>query len=336
MTTPIAILGATGAVGQKLIRMIEGNSGFHVAEVAASERRQGKTYGEVVSWKEEIPLPESVRHLPLCSPQKIRSPFALSALPGKVAQTVEPELARMGIHVVSNASSLRMGPTIPLLIPEVNREHLSLIHQQTTPGKIVTNPNCATVFVVLALAPLLELGELEHLSVVTLQAISGAGHHGLSALDIVGNIIPNIPGEEEKIEEETKKILGHTNTPAPFSVTAHVHRVPVLHGHTIALHLFFKTPVTIGAVQTQYAKWTKRFPSLYQIYQDDFHPQPLKNIHSLDQKVHIGRIKQGDRPHIVGLISLGHNLVRGAAGAALLNLEALKMYLQQHHQSKKG
>ena len=327
MITPVAILGATGAVGQKLIRMFEGHPDFRVSEVTASEQSQGKTYGDVVSWKEETPLPESIRDLTLCSPQEVRSPFALSALPGEVAQTVEPELARRGIHVVSNASALRMGRTIPLLIPEVNREHLSLLQQQTTPGKIVTNPNCATVFVVLALAPLLELGELEHLSVVTLQAISGAGHHGLSAFDIVGNIIPHIPGEEEKIEEETKKILGDSDTPAPFSVTAHVHRVPILHGHTVALHLFFKTPVTIGSVQSQYAKWAKRFPSLYQIYKDDFHPQPLKDIHSLDQKVHIGRIKQGDRPHIVGLVSLGHNLVRGAAGAALLNLEALKGHL---------
>lgn len=173
----------------------------------------------------------------------------------------------------------------------------------------------------------MELAELEHLSVTTLQAISGAGHPGVSAFDLVGNIIPNISGEEVKIEQETKKILGSATTPAPFSVTAHVHRIPVLHGHTVALHLFFKTPVTVEAVKSQFAKSAKHDPGLYQIHEDAFRPQPLKDLHSLDQRVHIGRIKQGDRPHIIGLISQGHNLVRGAAGAALLNLQALKDYL---------
>ena len=327
MTTPVAVLGATGIVGQKLIRILDTHPDFRVAEVAASERSQGKAYKDAAAWKEETPIPQSVCRLPVCHPQNITSPFALSALPAHSAQTVEPRLADRGIHVVSNASALRMNKDIPLIIPEINRQHLSLIAQQNTPGKIVTNPNCATIFVALALAPLMELAELEHLSVTTLQAISGAGHPGVSAFDLVGNIIPNISGEEVKIEQETKKILGSATTPAPFSVTAHVHRIPVLHGHTVALHLFFKTPVTVEAVKSQFAKSAKHDPGLYQIHEDAFRPQPLKDLHSLDQRVHIGRIKQGDRPHIIGLISQGHNLVRGAAGAALLNLQALKDYL---------
>ena len=327
MATPLAILGATGTVGQKLIRMISAHPDFGLSQVMASERNQGKTYGKATTWREECPPPEGLLEMPLCGPGDIRAPFALSALPSGPAREIEPMLAGRGIHVVSNASALRMEYSIPLLIPEINRSHLSLIKEQSDQGKIVTNPNCATVFASLALAPLMELGELQHASLVTLQAISGAGYPGVPATDILGNIIPNIPGEEEKIGQEMKKILGTPQTPSNFSVTVHVHRVPVMHGHTIAMHLFFKSPVAAESLTECYAQWNQRHPDLYRVYRDEFRPQPLKDITALDQAVHIGRIKQGDAPHIVGLISQGHNLVRGAAGAALLNLKALQEYL---------
>ena len=327
MTTSVAILGATGLVGQKLVRMIHDHPHFDLGELAASERNKGKIYGEVVSWREEVPLPQKASQIKLCSLKEVRSPFALSALPSEVARTVEPLLASNGTHVVSNASALRMEPFIPLLIPEVNRDHLHLIKKQKTSGKIVTNPNCATVFACLALAPLLSMGELKHISLTTLQAISGAGMTGLASMDILGNIIPNILDEEDKIQEETKKILGDQNTPASFGVTVHVNRVPVMHGHTIILHLTFKSPIYAHTISSEYEKWNHSHHGLYQLHQDDFRPQPQKDIHSLDQRTHIGRIKQGDHPHVVGLIAQGHNLVRGAAGAALLNLEALLEYL---------
>ena len=327
MPTPVAVLGATGTVGQKLLRMLWQHPEFQVTEVVASERNQHRPYAEAVQWREDIPLPAPLASLTLCSPSDIRSPFALSALPSAVARDIEFGLAQRGVHVVSNASALRMEDNVPLLIPEINCEHLSLIREQNTPGKIVTNPNCATVFAALALAPLRELGELEHVSLATLQAISGAGYPGVSALDITGNTIPNIAGEEEKITQESKKILSTPHAPAAFSVTVHVHRIPVLHGHTIVLHLLFKTPVSPKEVTARYQQWNHRHPQLFHLHQDPFHPQPAKDLHPLDQSVHIGRIKQGDHPHIIGLIAQGHNLVRGAAGAALLNLQALQEYL---------
>ncbi|MCY4643389.1 MAG: aspartate-semialdehyde dehydrogenase [Bacteriovoracales bacterium] len=324
--TPIAVLGATGTVGQKLIRMLMTHPRFRVGELIASERNLGKPYGQAVLWKEETPLPESLAARSLCSHEDIRSPFALSALPEEVAGEVEPALMERGIHVVSNASAHRMDPQVPLVIPEINKGHLELLESQSTPGKIVTNPNCAAIFAALGVAPLLELGKLEHLSLTTLQAVSGAGYPGVPSLDILGNIIP-LPKEEEKIEREMKRILGKVREKASFSVTAHAHRVPVLHGHTVALHLFFDRPVTAPEAIERYEAWNTQYPKTFCVHGAQDRPQPTRDIHSLDQRVHIGRLKQGDGPHILGLISQGHNLVRGAAGAALLNLEALEDYL---------
>jgi aspartate-semialdehyde dehydrogenase len=323
MKTPIAILGATGPVGQKVISLLEDHPRLEVAELAASEARVGKRYGEVVSWKNELPLPERIARMELKPLLEVSSRCVISALPADVAREVEPRLAERGHFVSSNASAFRMESEVPLLVPEVNGPHLSLLEQQRTKGKLITNPNCSTVFLVSALAPLRELGAIEHVSVVTLQALSGAGYPGVSSFDLLGNVIPHIGGEEDKIQEETKRILGEPGQAADFGVTVHVHRVPVLHGHTIALHVRFRQETAVSHAREAYLRWQERFPELIAFHEEADRPQPARDLHPHEMRVHIGRLKQGDDPRTLGLISLGHNLVRGAAGAAIANLEAV-------------
>ncbi len=323
MRIPIALLGATGPVGQKVITMLEGHPHFELAELAAGDARVGKLYGESVAWKNELPLPSRIAGLQMRPMLEVQSPYVISALPADIAKEVEPLLAARGTIVSTNASALRMEKNVPLLIPEVNLGHLSLLSGQTTKGKIVANPNCSTVFLASALAPMLELGKIEHVSVVTMQALSGAGYPGVSSFDLLGNLIPHIGGEEAKIQEETKKILGLPGQAANFGVTVHVHRVPVLHGHTIAAHVRFSQPVSEAQVRAKFLQWQERSPGLFEMHTAVDRPQPLRDLTPHDMRVHIGRIKQGDEANTIGFISLGHNLIRGAAGAAIANLEAV-------------
>ena len=324
--TPVAIIGATGAVGQKLIRLIEAHDRFTISELVASERNSGKSYVEACTWRETTPLPNHIANITLKSPHELTTPLVLSVLPANAALEIEPMLAKAGHWVVSNASAFRMHDNVPLVIPEVNSSHLALLDQQTTTGRIVTNPNCLAVFAALALKPLSLLGAIKHVSIVTLQAISGAGYSGLSACDIMGNTIPNIPGEEEKIESELLKILGTTTKPAPFPITVHTNRVPVLHGHSAVLHVRFARDISEEEVACVFSEANIRFPGVYKLHQEAFSPQPQRHLHDTDNSAHIGRIKIGDRGRLVGLTVMGHNLVRGAAGAALLNLEAILDY----------
>lgn len=323
---PVAILGATGAVGQKLIRLIEAHDRFTVSELVASERNSGKHYADACVWREAIPLPEQIARTTLQSHHEITTPLVLSALPADAAQEIEPMLAERGHWIMSNASAHRMRDDVPLLIPEVNFDHLALLDSQTTTGRIVTNPNCLAVFAALALKPLSLAGTIEHVSVVTLQAISGAGYPGLPACDILNNTIPNIPGEEQKIESELRKILGKTSEPATFSIAVHTNRVPVLHGHSAVLHVHFAKKITEEEVRHSFFEATTSFPGVYHLHTDPLSPQPRQHLHDTDNGVHIGRIKIADNGRMVGLITMGHNLVRGAAGATLLNLETVLDY----------
>lgn len=318
----IALIGATGPVGQKVISMLENHPYLEIREIAASGGNQGKKYRDAASWKNEMPLPENIGAMILKNVTEVESHYVISALPTDTALELEPLLASRGQFIFSNASAFRMAENVPLLVPEINLAHLSLLERQATKGKIVTNPNCSTVFLTAALAPLLELGKIEHVSAVTMQALSGAGYPGVSAFDLLGNIIPHISGEEEKIQQETKKILGAAGKPADFKVTVHVHRVPVLHGHTIAAHVRFDRAMDARALPELYRAWNQRHPGLYELHEAVDRPQPLRDLTPHDQRVHIGRIKQGDDAHTVGFISMGHNLIRGAAGAAIGNLEA--------------
>lgn len=321
MKTAIAILGATGVVGQKMIAMLGQFPEFEIAELVASPQNAGKKYSDACTWREFSPLPPQYSNMVLKNPIEITSTFVLSALPSDLAAEIEPMLAAKGHWVISNASTFRMHREVPLIIPEINPHHLRLIERQTTPGKIITNPNCSTVFLTMGLHPLRELGDIESVSVVTLQALSGAGYPGVSALDALGNIIPFINQEEDKIENESQKILGDLDLPASFGATVHVHRVPVLHGHTVAMHVSFKQDVRVEQAYTTFARLEKQLPEAYKLHTQNDRPQPARDLSDFDNRTHIGRLKQGHNNKTIGLIAMGHNLVRGAAGAAIANLQ---------------
>ncbi len=323
----VAVLGATGPVGQKVISMLEQNGRFIVEEVTASDLNLGKLYGDTVKWKNEFPLSERVAKLSLKAPLEIKSRLVISALPTEQALELEPVLASRGHLVFSNASAYRMNARVPLLIPEVNGSHLELLPRQETSGKIVANPNCSTVFLMGALAPLARIARIENASVVTLQALSGAGYPGVSSFDLIGNVIPHIGGEEAKIREEAKKILGTATAPADIKLTVHVHRVPVLHGHTVATHVRFERDVTIAEALESIRAYQEKHPGFLELHTAEDRPQPARDLHPHDNRVHLGRVKQDDDTRTIGLIAMGHNLVRGAAGAAIANMEHTLAFL---------
>ena len=240
----VGVLGATGAVGQRFVQLLANHPWFDLVTLTASERSAGKKYGDVVNWKLDAPFPEKVRNLAV-SPTTVKGAkgveLVFSALPAEIAGKVEDDFSRAGIAVCSNARSHRMEPDIPLVIPEVNADHLALIDIQRDRGRdgfIVTNPNCSTIMLCVALEPLRSTGFTD-IRVATMQAISGAGFSGVAAMDIYDNIVPYIGEEEEKMESETLKIMGTLEggevRDAPFQVSASCHRVPVIDGHTLAV-----------------------------------------------------------------------------------------------------
>src|SRR5215813_11430612 len=238
---PIGILGATGMVGQRFVQLLEHHPWFEVAWLAASERSSGLPYAEAVRWKLNTPIPDRVAKMRVSNAAPDGAPKVIfAALDAGIARELEPKFAEAGCAVVSNSSAFRMQQDVPLIIPEVNADHLSLIEKQSwrkqSGGYIVTNPNCSAIGLVLALAPLHRKFGVESLFVTTMQAVSGAGYPGVASLDILGNVIPYIAKEEEKMEEETRKLLGRVANDhidmADFSMTAHCNRVAVEDGHT--------------------------------------------------------------------------------------------------------
>src|SRR5437899_12471981 len=253
------VLGATGIVGQRLVKLLGGHPWFELTEVAASERSSGRTYAEAVSWHLETPIPEVARDLVVKGIDPVLDcDFVFSALDSSVAGPAEEDFARAGYPVVSNSRNHRMDPDVPLLIPEVNAAHLDAIPVQQKnrgydTGFIVTNPNCSTAGLVLVLKPLADAFGLEKIFVVTLQAMSGAGYPGVPALDIQGNVVPFISGEEEKMESEPQKLLGKWNgerfVDAGLGISAHCNRVPVLDGHLECVSLSLKKIASLGEVR---------------------------------------------------------------------------------------
>lgn len=339
MTQPldVAVLGATGTVGERLVGLLDAHPWFRLAEVGASDRSAGERLGDRLTASGETRLPGEAADLrlrPVEGPW--RSRLLLSALPSRVAAGLEPALARAGHLVVSNASSHRMASDVPLVVPDVNPDHLDLLDAQSRrwEGGLVTNPNCVVAGVVLALAPLhRELG-VEAVVLTTFQAISGAGRPGPSAADLVDNVLPHIAGEEEKIGQEIRKILGTAGgdgvEPADIRVSATATRVPVLHGHLASLSLAFRrdaSPEEVVEVLRSY-----RSP----VEGDGLPLAPVRPLETLDapdrpqprldrdrgsgMTVTVGRVRPCEVHH-VRLVVLSHNLVRGAAGAALLNAE---------------
>jgi aspartate-semialdehyde dehydrogenase len=336
----VGVLGATGMVGQQFVRQLAAHPWFRPAWLAASERSEGRTYREAAAWRLATPMPPDLADVRVepCTPG--RGPqLVFSALDARAAQDIEPEFARAGHVVVSNARSYRMDPTVPLLIPEVNADHLALVPVQRREhgwkGAIVTNPNCSTVVLSLALAPLREFG-LRSVIVTTMQAVSGAGYPGVASLDILGNVIPSISGEEEKIESETRKILGTLRgdavAPHEVGVSAHTNRVPVIDGHTETVSIAFTSPPAPDDVIQALRSFTGRpqelglptAPAAPIVHLDAAdRPQPrLDAERDGGMTVTVGRVRRCAVLDIK-FVALGHNTIRGAAGAAVLNGELM-------------
>ena len=337
---PAVVLGATGLVGQRLVALLARHPWFRLAGVAASERHAGRTYGEVTRWSIEGELPPEAARLTLAEPTPDRweaPPLVFSALPASEAEEIEPAFARAGSLVFSNASAHRMRPDVPLVIPEVNAEHLAALATQRAanhwPGALVTNPNCSTIGLALSLAPLARFG-VERVLVTTLQAASGAGYPGVASLDLLDNIIPFIAGEEEKIETETRKILGAWQdgqfVDAPIRLSAQSTRVPVREGHLEAVSVAFTHPPQpeeiiaawrdfAGPPQRLHLPTAPERPVLYLDAPD--RPQPrLDRDAERGMAVTVGRLRPCDVLDY-RFFCLSHNTLRGAAGAALLNAE---------------
>jgi aspartate-semialdehyde dehydrogenase len=338
---PVAVLGATGAVGQTFVRLLEGHPYFEVAEVGASSRSVGRPYGAATSWREGT-LSDRVAALEVraCDPGSIRSRIVFSALDASVAREVESDFAGAGSVVLSNAKSYRMDVDVPLVIPEVNAEHLALVRLQREhrgwKGAIVTNANCAATVAAVALAPLHEAFGVRRVIATTLQAVSGAGYPGVASLDILGNVIPYIGGEEEKIETELCKILGTMDrdgtTPAEIAVSAHANRVPVEHGHTVCLSIGLDEPVGAAEALAAIRSWKgsevcaglPSAPSPPIVVRDEpDRPQVRRDVGTGGgMAVVVGRVRP-DPVLDLRMVAMAHNTVRGAAGGSILNAEAL-------------
>src|SRR5499425_46183 len=336
------VLGATGIVGQRLVKLLAGHPWFQLAEVAASERSSGRTYAEAVRWHLKAPILEIARELVVKGVEPtLDCDFVFSALDSSVAGPIEEDFARAGYPVVSNSRNHRMDADVPLLIPEVNASHLDAIPEQQKrrgydTGFIVTNPNCSTAGLVLVLKPLADVFGLEKIFVVTLQAISGAGYPGVPSLDILGNVVPFISGEEEKMEAEPQKLLGKWDgsrfIEAGLGISAHCNRVPVVDGHLECASLRLKKTATLDEVREalrtfevspELASLPTGLKHPVVVHDGDDRPQPRKDANAgHGMAAVVGRVRECPLLD-VKLTLLSHNLVRGAAGAALLNAELL-------------
>jgi aspartate-semialdehyde dehydrogenase len=342
MKIPVGILGATGAVGQRFIQLLANHPWFEVAEVAASDRSAGKPYAEACTWRLPDAPPAAVGKLVVTNlDATFRSRLLFSGLDSSVAGEAETALAGRGYAVISNSRNHRMDPDVPLLIPEINADHVEAVASQrkrTGGGYIVTNPNCSVMGLAIALAPLHQTYGLDSVAVVTLQALSGAGYPGVASMDIADNVIPYIGGgEEEKIEAEPQKILGTFQNgafvPAPFAVTACVHRVDVSDGHTMAVLVKLGRRVAPDEAARTLAAFRgepqqRELPSaprqpIHVLAAAD-RPQPrLDRDRENGMAVSVGRVR-ADRLFDLKFEALVHNTIRGAAGAAILNAELLK------------
>src|SRR5256714_10329910 len=336
------VLGATGVVGQRLVRLLAEHPWFELTEVAASERSSGKTFAEAVRWHLNEPIPEAARELIVKGlDPTLDCDFVFSALDSSVAGGAEEDFARAGYPVVSNSRNHRMDADVPLLIPEVNAAHLDSIPAQQKnrgyeSGFIVTNPNCSTAGLVLVLKPLADAFGLEKIFVVTLQAVSGAGYPGVASLDIQGNVVPFISGEEDKMEAEPQKLLGKWDgsrfVDAGLGISAHCNRVAVLDGHLECVSISLKKIASLGEVRevlrtfkasAELASLPTALRNPVVVLDEENRPQPRRDVHAGNgMAAVVGRIRECPLLD-VKLTLLSHNLVRGAAGAALLNAELL-------------
>ncbi|MBM9499808.1 aspartate-semialdehyde dehydrogenase [Leptospira sp. 201903071] len=337
----VAVLGATGSVGQRFIQLLENHPYFEVTHLCASENSAGKTYGEVMKkrWKISSDIPAYAKNLVITTPDPEKTKdvvLAFSGLDANIAGEVESAYASAGVHIISNSKNHRMDPIVPILSAEVNASHLDVLSSQKTKGKIITNSNCTIMGVTISLKPLYDLFGIESVMLFSMQAISGAGYPGVPTMDILGNVVPHIGGEEEKAEIEPLKCLGKVENGkivhADFPISAHCNRVPVFDGHTVCVSVKFKKKPSQEEILSAWKNFSgepqklglplaPNPPILYREEED--RPQPRLDLETgRGMTTVIGRLRPDpilDWKYVV----LSHNTIRGAAGAALLNAELL-------------
>ncbi|HXZ89507.1 MAG TPA: aspartate-semialdehyde dehydrogenase [Candidatus Dormibacteraeota bacterium] len=335
-----AILGATGLVGQRFVQLLNDHEWFEISTLTGSERSAGVEYGDAMNWRMDTELKRKVAELTVqpTDPRQVDADVVFSALPAEQALEVEENFAKEGFAVVSNASAHRMDPDVPLMNPEANFNHLSLIdeqrHKRKWDGAIVTNPNCTTAVLTVSLKPIAASFGLRNVIVSSMQAASGAGYPGVASLDIIDNVIPFINGEEEKVQRETQKILGDAGRSAEFNVSASCHRVPVLDGHTEAVFVQTEKPASSDEVarcmeefmaepQKRKLPMAPERPIVMKHEQD--RPQPrFDRNEGHGMAVVVGRVRSDPVFSGVKYVVLGHNTIRGAAGCAILIAESMK------------
>lgn len=340
----IGVLGATGAVGQKFIRLLEDHPWFTIAKLGASKRSAGKKYKQAVHWVEKTELPAEVADIEVTECQSAEFQdvdFVFSGLDSSVAGDIEQEFARAGIPVISNAKNYRMHDQVPLLVPEVNPDHAELIKKQSFSsdgsGWIVTNPNCVSVPLSMSLKPLDDAFGIDSLVVTSMQSVSGAGYPGVPSLDIVANVVPYIGGEEDKVETESTKLLGQINGDKTefrdFTIQATAVRVPTIEGHLLSVSVKLENPpADIEEARKAFTDWDNPIADLklpsspeqpIRLYEENRYPQPrLHADREGGMQTAVGRLRKGTVMDL-GYVTMAHNTIRGAAGGAILNAELL-------------
>ncbi len=338
----VGILGATGTVGQRLVHMLRNHPYFEVTALAASDRSEGKRFADVCSWKLPYEMPDAVKDIRVygCKPP-LDCDLVFASLPSDIALEAEVAFAAAGYPVISNSSAFRMHEDVPLVVTEINPDHLDLIPEQKknrgyTSGFMLTNPNCTTIGLVMALAPLHQRFGLDAVMMTSMQAISGAGYPGVASMDIIDNVMPFISGEEEKAEMEPQKILGKfTGTKieaAPFKVSAQCNRVPVQDGHLESVRVKLSRQTTVEEVANALASF-KGLPQELKLPTAPARPVIVRTEKDRPQ-TRLDRDAENGMATVIGRISkdtifdfkftlISHNTIRGAAGAALLNAELL-------------
>jgi aspartate-semialdehyde dehydrogenase len=346
-TYPIGILGATGMVGQRYIQLLERHPWFQITWLAASDRSSGKTYGEAAKWRLDSPLPERIAKMtvspaePSAAANEGQSApkIIFSSIDTPIARELEPKFAAAGCAVISNSSAFRMVPNVPLVLPEVNADHLHLIEEQSwrkeSGGYIVTNSNCTVMGPVLALKPIVDRFGIEQIIATSMQAVSGAGYPGVASMDILDNVVPYIPNEEEKMEEEMLKLLGsldgHVVKPLAARMSASCNRVPVVDGHTVSVSIKLRKPATRDQILAAWAEFRplagQKLPTAPE-QPIEWAPQQDRPQPRLDRNRGNGMAVTVGRLRPCGVLDwkftvLSHNTIRGAAGATILNAELL-------------
>jgi len=339
---PVGVLGATGAVGQRFVQLLEGHPWFEVTSISGSDRTAGRRYAEGCHWVLPEQMPERLmeKEIKKSTPAEMEVGLVFSALPGKKALDLEPEFARAGVSVCSNSSAFRTEPDVPILLPEVNPGHIDVIPAQRQKrgwsGCIVTNPNCTSTGMTVVLKALGDAFGIRRVFGVSLQALSGAGYPGVASLDILDNVVPYVGGEEEKVEWEPRKMLGKLKSekivPADFGMSIHTNRVPVSDGHLVCLSLELENETesneVIAALKSYQAPpESKELPSapdpVIQYRSEPDRPQPrLDRMAGKGMTTVVGRVRP-DPLFDYKLVVLSHNTIRGAAGGSIYNAELL-------------